>query len=82
MSKADAVEAAEHALAEFKRTVQEGQPWVPGAHFINNPGLDLYVIAALEGWAQDTKNRLPILNGTLTDEEISEIVEGAQERLW
>jgi hypothetical protein len=76
------VEQAEAALREFKRTVQEGHPWVPGLIFILNPGLDLYIMAALERWAEDQRNRLPIVSGTLTDEEISEIVEGAQERLW
>jgi hypothetical protein len=46
------LEAAESALAEFKRSMRSGHPWVPGVHFIKNPGLELYVQAALEGWAE------------------------------
>lgn len=76
------VEKAEEALRDFKRRMAEGLPWVHSVHFIRNPGLDLYILAALEGWVEDQKNRLPIVAGTLTEEEIAEIAEQRQGVLW
>lgn len=43
-------EQAESALETFKRSMEEGHPWVPGSLFISNPGLDLYILAALQGF--------------------------------
>jgi hypothetical protein len=80
--QADVAERAEEALAQFKRTVQEGHPWLPGLTFILNPGLDLYIVAALEKWAEDQRSRLPIVSGTMTEEELAEIAEQRQEVLW
>lgn len=45
------LESAEAILADFKMWMVKGHPWVPGAAFISNPGLDLFVQAALEGYA-------------------------------
>jgi len=45
-----AQQQAEAALATFRRSMREGHPWVPGGVFTSNPGLDLYVVAALESW--------------------------------
>lgn len=47
MSKSK-LERAEATLAAFKRNVDNGAPWLPGVEFINNPGLDKYIIGALE----------------------------------
>lgn len=45
-------EQAESALATFKASMRDGHPWVPGGLFISNPGLDLYILAALQGWVE------------------------------
>lgn len=76
MSTVQEVKRAEEALAYFRRTVGEDSPWVPGILFSTNPGLDLYITAALERWVEDTKNRLPIETGQITDAELNEIANG------
>lgn len=43
-----ALEEAKTALNTFKQTMAEGHPWMSGASFINNPGLDQHILAALE----------------------------------
>lgn len=44
------LEKAQGVLDQFKLNKAAGHPWLPGADFISNPGLDLYIEAALEGW--------------------------------
>lgn len=44
------LETAKATQAEFKRGMQDGHPWLPGLAFINNPGLDLHIVAALESY--------------------------------
>jgi len=44
------LEQAEAAQADFQRTREAGHPWVPGTALTKNPGLDLYIAAALESW--------------------------------
>lgn len=39
---------AEAALANYKRDLDEGHPWLPGHVFINNPGLGQHVLKAME----------------------------------
>lgn len=75
-------EAATTALNDFKRTLKDGYPFLSVSAFRKNPGLDLYIVAALEGWSEDQKNRLPIVSGTMTDEELSEIADERQDALW
>jgi hypothetical protein len=47
------LEQAEKTLLSFRRWMEEGHPWVPGTDFINNPGLDLYIQAALVAYVHD-----------------------------
>jgi hypothetical protein len=44
------LEKAEAAQAAFKQSMRESHPWLPGSSFRSNPGLDLYIQAALESW--------------------------------
>ena len=66
------LEEAATALREFKRAMQEGHPWLPGGVFTKNPGLDLYIVAALEGFVhsrQVAEQSLPAKRVSLTDKE-------------
>lgn len=49
------LEQAESALETYKRSMYEGHPWVPGALFTSNPGLDLYILAAFQGWVEASR---------------------------
>lgn len=41
---------AEMALATYRRSMEDGHPWLPGGLFISNPGLDCHILAAMEAW--------------------------------
>lgn len=49
------LEKAQGVLDQFKIDKAAGHPWLPGATFISNPGLDLYILAALEQWVHTTR---------------------------
>ena len=42
------LQEAETALREYKRSVDQGHPWVPGGMFKTNPGLDQHLLNAFE----------------------------------
>jgi hypothetical protein len=41
------LEDAEATLADFERTLTEGHPWLPGAHFVRCPDLGSHILSAL-----------------------------------
>ncbi len=44
------LEKAIEAQRAFKQSMQDGNPYLLDIVFIENPGLDLFIQAALEGW--------------------------------
>lgn len=44
------LEKAQAAQAAFRQSMQNGHPCLPGVVFIENPGLDLLIEAALKDW--------------------------------
>lgn len=46
------LEKAESTLAQFELAMNEGHPWLPGAFFNENPGLDSHIMNALDEWVR------------------------------
>lgn len=48
----NSLEDAEVAMRAFKRSVDEGHPWVPGGAFESNPGLEEHILRAFEDFVR------------------------------
>ena len=46
------LEEAEAVLADFKRSMDEGHPWLPGNVFIRCEGLSQHIVGALEDFVR------------------------------
>lgn len=75
------LEQAEATLANFKRSMQDGHPWVPGVAFVNNPGLDRYILNALEEFRmlRALEQDKPAERVSLTESPTVPIVPGMRE---
>jgi hypothetical protein len=46
----DPAERKDRMLQGYRFDLERRHPWLPGAYFVANPGLDSYILACLQAW--------------------------------